>query len=119
MRRLQITEGTNYVGLFVFSKLLFIVVLIFECYEKDYHENWIENVDLVIVFDVGDYIRIRTIVDAVKKHNLTTMNILNQISELMKMVLDKQGEIKNYRNPHYKLFLKILLPNLWYGDNRC
>ena len=48
---------------------------IFECYEKDYHENWIKNVDLVIVFDVGDYVRIRTIVDAVKTHNLTTMNI--------------------------------------------
>ena len=48
---------------------------IFECYDKDYHEDWIKDVNLVLIFDVGDFVRTRTIVDAIKKHNLITMNI--------------------------------------------
>ena len=48
---------------------------IFESYKEDLHENWIKDVDLVIIFDVGDYLRIRTIKDAIEKYNISTMNI--------------------------------------------
>ena len=48
---------------------------IFESYNIDLHETWIEKVDLVIIFDVGDYVRIRTIKDVIEKYNITTMNI--------------------------------------------
>jgi len=48
---------------------------IFECYDQNIHENWVKDVDLVIIFDVGDFVRIRTIVDAVKSHGLKTLNI--------------------------------------------
>ena len=48
---------------------------IFECYDKSAHDPWLSKVDLVIIFDVGDYVRIRTIVDAIEKHGLNTMNI--------------------------------------------
>ena len=48
---------------------------IFESYDKSIHDSWIENVDLVIIFDVGNFVRIRTIVDAIKTYNLTTLNI--------------------------------------------
>ena len=48
---------------------------IFECYDKSSHDPWLSKVDLVIIFDVGDYVRIRTLVDAIEKHGLNTMNI--------------------------------------------
>ena len=48
---------------------------IFECYDQDFHENWIKDVDLVIIFDVGDFVRTRTIVNAIKSHGLKTLNI--------------------------------------------
>jgi len=48
---------------------------IFECYDLTQHDDWIQHVDLVIIFDVGDFVRIRTIVDAIKQFNLKTMNI--------------------------------------------
>jgi len=48
---------------------------IFECYDQNFHENWIKDVDLVIIFDVGDFVRTRTIVDAIKSHGLKTLNI--------------------------------------------
>ena len=48
---------------------------IFECYDQNSHENWVKDVDLVIIFDVGDFVRIRTIVDAIKSHGLKTLNI--------------------------------------------
>jgi phosphoesterase RecJ-like protein len=48
---------------------------IFECYDQDFHEDWIKDVDLVIIFDVGNFVRIRTIVDAIKSHGLKTLNI--------------------------------------------
>tara|TARA_B100000073_G_scaffold107830_1_gene86772 strand:+ start:551 stop:1612 length:1062 start_codon:yes stop_codon:yes gene_type:complete len=48
---------------------------IFESYQSELHERWIEGVDLAIIFDVGDYIRIRTIKDAIEKYNIATMNI--------------------------------------------
>jgi len=48
---------------------------IFECYDQSFHENWIKDVDLVIIFDVGDFVRTRTIVDVIKSHGLKTLNI--------------------------------------------
>jgi phosphoesterase RecJ-like protein len=48
---------------------------IYECFDKDIHGEWIQNVDLVIVFDVGDFVRIRTIVDIINENELITMNI--------------------------------------------
>ena len=38
-------------------------------------ENLNEDIDLVIVFDVGDFLRIRTLVDVIKKYQIKTMNI--------------------------------------------
>ena len=48
---------------------------IFEHYSSSSHDSWIKNVDLVIIFDVGDFKRIRTICDVISKFNLSTMNI--------------------------------------------
>ena len=48
---------------------------IFECYDESAHNNWVKDIDLVIVFDVGNFVRVRSIVDAVEKFNLKTMNI--------------------------------------------
>ena len=48
---------------------------IFECYDEHKHNSWIQEIDLVIVFDVGDFVRVRSIVDAVEKYKLKTMNI--------------------------------------------
>ena len=48
---------------------------IFEHYESNLHDTWIKSVDLVIIFDVGDYARIRTIKSLIEKHNIVTMNI--------------------------------------------
>lgn len=48
---------------------------IYECYDEIKHDFWIKNVDLVIVFDVGDYNRIRSLKTVIKKYNIKTMNI--------------------------------------------
>ena len=48
---------------------------IFEKYNKSEHDQWIKNVDLVIIFDVGDYERIRAITSIIEKHNIAVMNI--------------------------------------------
>ncbi len=48
---------------------------IFEYYDKDIHDEWIKDTDLVIIFDVGDYVRIRTLVEIIDKHKIKTMNI--------------------------------------------
>ncbi|HIF82484.1 MAG TPA: DHH family phosphoesterase [Candidatus Marinimicrobia bacterium] len=48
---------------------------IFECYDQNFHENWIKDVNLVIIFDVGNFVRTRTIVNAIKSHGLKTLNI--------------------------------------------
>ena len=48
---------------------------IFEHYDSEKHDEWIKSIDLVIIFDVGDYKRIRTLCDAVSKYNLKIMNI--------------------------------------------
>ena len=48
---------------------------IFEQYNQYQHDKWMKDVDLVIIFDVGDYARIRIIVDAIESYGLKTMNI--------------------------------------------
>ena len=48
---------------------------IFEYYDGKSHDEWIKDIDLVIVFDVGDFLRIRTLVDVIKKYQIKTMNI--------------------------------------------
>ena len=48
---------------------------IIETYDLDLHSKWIAEVDLVIIFDVGDFKRIRGIKDQIKQHNIATLNI--------------------------------------------
>ena len=48
---------------------------IFECYDNESHDDWIKDIDLVIVFDVGDFLRIRTLVNTIEKYDIETMNI--------------------------------------------
>ncbi len=48
---------------------------IFETYDSHNHDLWIKNIDLVIIFDVGDYKRIRTVYDVINKYNIPVMNI--------------------------------------------
>tara|TARA_Y100001960_G_scaffold333691_1_gene440298 strand:- start:4371 stop:5396 length:1026 start_codon:yes stop_codon:yes gene_type:complete len=48
---------------------------IFEKYDNDIHDKWIKDVDIVIIFDVGDYIRVRSIADVIDYYGLKTMNI--------------------------------------------
>ena len=48
---------------------------IIETYDLDLHSKWIAEVDLVIIFDVGDFKRIRGIKDQINQHNITTLNI--------------------------------------------
>ena len=48
---------------------------IFECYDNESHDDWIKDIDLAIVFDVGDFLRIRTLVNTIEKYDIETMNI--------------------------------------------
>ena len=48
---------------------------VFETYNINKDEKWVSSVDLVIVFDVGDFKRTRTVADAVLKHKLKILNI--------------------------------------------
>ena len=48
---------------------------IIETYDLDRHGKWIAKVDLVIIFDVGDFKRIREIKDQIEQHNIATLNI--------------------------------------------
>ena len=48
---------------------------IFEQYEPSEHDEWLQGVQLILVFDVGDYKRLRTLTDVITKYNLVTMNI--------------------------------------------
>ena len=48
---------------------------IFECYNKDIHDSWIKDTDLVIIFDVGDFSRLRALGEVIQKYNIDTMNI--------------------------------------------
>ena len=46
-----------------------------DVYKRQRHGKWIEKVDLVIIFDVGDFKRIRAIKDQIEQHNIATLNI--------------------------------------------
>ncbi len=48
---------------------------IIETYSPDIHDSWIANVDLAIIFDVGDYKRIRDLKTQIIKNNIKTLNI--------------------------------------------
>ena len=48
---------------------------IFECYNSSNHDFWIKNIDLVIIFDVGDHLRIRTVFNPINKFNIPIMNM--------------------------------------------
>ena len=48
---------------------------IFEVHELVQHQDWIKNVNLVIVFDVGNIKRLKTILSEINSHTLPTLNI--------------------------------------------
>ena len=48
---------------------------IIETYDLDRHGKWIAKVDLVIIFDVGDFKRIDGLKDQIEHHNIATLNI--------------------------------------------
>jgi phosphoesterase RecJ-like protein len=48
---------------------------IFELYNSDKHNEWLRQCDLAIIFDVGDFKRLRKIKDSIEKYNIKTMNI--------------------------------------------
>ena len=48
---------------------------IIETYDPNAHNAWISTVDLAIIFDVGDYKRIRELKTKIKEHNIKTLNI--------------------------------------------
>ena len=48
---------------------------IIETYDPDVHNSWISTVDLAIIFDVGDYKRIRELKTQIKDNKIKTLNI--------------------------------------------
>lgn len=48
---------------------------IFETFDVNKHEKWMLNIDLVIVFDVGDFSRTRTVADFILKNKIKILNI--------------------------------------------
>ena len=48
---------------------------IVETYDPDLHNSWLSSVDLAIIFDVGDYKRIRELKTQIKHNNIKTLNI--------------------------------------------
>jgi len=48
---------------------------IFETYDSHKHDEWLESCDLAIIFDVGNFKRLRKIKDVIEKFNITTVNI--------------------------------------------
>ncbi len=48
---------------------------IFETYSPQKHDYWIQSSDLVLIFDVGDYQRLRTMKPVIEEANLDTINI--------------------------------------------
>ncbi len=48
---------------------------IFEVHELVQHQDWIKNVNLVIIFDVGNIKRLKTILSEINSHTLPTLNI--------------------------------------------
>jgi len=48
---------------------------IIEFYDAKTHDLWMESCDLAIIFDVGDFKRLRNIKDLIKSNHMTTINI--------------------------------------------
>ncbi|MFQ6676908.1 MAG: bifunctional oligoribonuclease/PAP phosphatase NrnA [Fidelibacterota bacterium] len=48
---------------------------IFETYHSNKHDKWLKNCDLAIIFDVGDFNRLRKIKDIIEKFGIKTLNI--------------------------------------------
>ncbi|HJL73832.1 MAG TPA: bifunctional oligoribonuclease/PAP phosphatase NrnA [Candidatus Marinimicrobia bacterium] len=48
---------------------------IIEMYTADEHDKWLQDCDLAIIFDVGDFKRLRGIKTAIESFNIDTMNI--------------------------------------------
>ena len=48
---------------------------IVETYDPDLHNSWLSSVDLAIIFDVGDYKRIRELKTQIIHNNIKTLNI--------------------------------------------
>ena len=48
---------------------------IIETYDPNRHGKWIAQVDLVIIFDVGDFNRIDELKDQIEQHDIATLNI--------------------------------------------
>jgi len=48
---------------------------IFDVHKLVQHQDWIKNVDLAIIFDVGDIKRLKTIHTEIKSHAIPTLNI--------------------------------------------
>ena len=46
-----------------------------ETFKQDSHLEWIKNADLAIVFDVGDFKRVREIKSLIKEYDIPVMNI--------------------------------------------
>ncbi len=48
---------------------------IFETFDLDHHKDWIKSADLVLIFDVGDYRRLRALKPLIEECGLDTINI--------------------------------------------
>ena len=48
---------------------------VIETYDADRHNDWIANAELALIFDVGDYRRMRQIGDELEAHNIHVVNI--------------------------------------------
>ena len=48
---------------------------IFETFNKNKQLDWLKKVELVIIFDVGDFNRVRNIKDVIEQYKLKTMNL--------------------------------------------
>ena len=48
---------------------------IFELYDVKEHDKWLEKCDLAIIFDVGDFKRVRGIKDTINRNEIITINI--------------------------------------------
>ena len=47
-----------------------------ETYAPEIHDKWISNADLVIVFDLGDYLRLCDLGDSIKNNNIDVIYII-------------------------------------------
>ncbi len=48
---------------------------IIQTYQGDIHDNWLSKIDLAIIFDIGDYQRLRDIGDLIEENKIYAINI--------------------------------------------